>query len=92
MTAADLCEMLGSILVIVGSITIAMHNRASKYGWVAFLLSNFCFIGLSVLINRPWMLLAQIVLANTSLLGLYKVGLWPQWLRLDFFKKKESRT
>ena len=41
MTAILILEWLGSGLGLLGAFLLAIQSKASRYGWIVFLLANF---------------------------------------------------
>ena len=74
------CEWAGCVLGLSGAWLLASNTRVSKYGWIAFLLANFAMIAFAVGVNAYGLLLQQVGFTGSSLLGLYRSGLWP-WKR-----------
>lgn len=73
---ADVFEWTSCFLGLTGAFLLACNTRFSKFGWVAFLLANFAACGFAVLIDRKGLLLQQFGFIATSLLGLYRSGLF----------------
>lgn len=51
-------EWSGSLLGLTGALLLATNSRLSRYGWLAFLIANFCMLGFAVG-GRHWGLLTQ---------------------------------
>lgn len=73
----DTLQWAGSILGLVGAFLLATHTRASRYGWVAFLLANIAMIAFAFGLNLHGLLVQQVGFTVTSLLGLYRAGMLP---------------
>lgn len=68
-------EWAGSLLGLLGSFLLAANLRGvSRFGWIAFLLSNFALITLFVRLERSGMVLMQAGFVLTSVLGLFRSG------------------
>lgn len=68
-------EWSGSLFGLTGALLLATNSRVSRYGWIAFLIANFCMLGFAV-DSRHWGLLTQQAgFTVTSLLGIYRSGL-----------------
>ena len=77
MSPASVVEWGGAVFGIVGAALVAMNNRYSGYGFVAFLASNACLITFGILPSAFGLVTMQIVFTGTSL-----VGIW-RWLLKD---------
>lgn len=73
-------EWAGSILGLAGAFVLATNTRFSRYGWLAFLMANVAMIAFSLSISAFGLLVQQVGFMATSLLGLYRSGLWPRSL------------
>jgi hypothetical protein len=70
--AAVVLEWTGALFGLLGSALLAANKDWSRWGFVAFLLSNFCLIGYA-LEHRAWGLLAmQVGFTITSYVGIYR--------------------
>ena len=68
-------EWSGSILGLVGALMPATNSQLSRYGWIAFLIANFCMLDFAIG-GRHWDLLAQQAgFTATSILGIFRSGL-----------------
>ena len=68
---AKFIEWSGAILGLVGSLLLALKLDISGYGFVAFLVSNVCWLYFGVK-NRTWGLVTmQLGFTATSLMGIY---------------------
>ena len=74
-------EWAGSLLGLLGAFLLATHTRISRYGWLAFLAANIAMIAFAFAISRYGLLAQQVGFTGTSLLGLYRTGVWPRQLR-----------
>ena len=63
-------EWTGCAFGLLGALLLAINCRFSRWGWVAFLLSNVAWIAYSVLIGAQGLLLQQMGFTITSLIGL----------------------
>lgn len=71
MTTIKLLEWAGAALGLLGSFMLAANNAYSGYGFVAFLLSNCCWIVFGFK-TRTWGLTTmQVGFTASSVLGLY---------------------
>lgn len=76
--ALQVFEWSGCALGLAGAWLLATNTRVSRYGWLAFLLANFAMIAFAVGIGAYGLLLQQVGFLGSSLLGLYRTGLWPR--------------
>lgn len=68
-------EWSGSLFGLTGALLLATNSRLSRYGWVAFLIANFCMLGFAAE-GRHWGLLTQQAgFTATSILGILRSGL-----------------
>lgn len=74
-------EWSGSLLGLLGVFLLATNSKVSRYGWVAFFVANLAMVGFAFFIERHGLLVQQLGFTATSLLGLYRSGLWPSFLR-----------
>lgn len=65
-------DWLACLAGLLGAALLACNNRYSKWGWMAFLLSNICWIAYSVAQNDYALLTQQAGFTVTSLIGVYK--------------------
>ena len=70
MSPASVVEWGGAVFGIVGAALVAMNNRYSGYGFVAFLASNACLITFGILTSAFGLVTMQIVFTGTSLVGI----------------------
>lgn len=70
-------EWAGSLLGLLGAFLLATHSRVSRYGWLAFLAANVTMIVFAAGIGAHGLLVQQLGFTASSLLGLYRAGLWP---------------
>lgn len=62
-------ELAGCMAGLYGSWLISENSPRSKWGWVAFLISNACIATFAVLKGAPFLLLMQAGFTFTSLRG-----------------------
>lgn len=65
-------EWSGAVLGLIGSALLAMKTRLSGWGFVAFLLSNLCWIGFALQCEAYGLLAMQSGFTMTSALGIYR--------------------
>lgn len=68
----QLLEWSGAILGLLGAGLLALNTRHSGYGFVAFLLSNCCWIGFGLLSGSYGLLTMQAGFTVTSAIGVYR--------------------
>lgn len=69
-------EWAGTVLGLVGAWLVAVHTSISPYGWVAFTVANVATILFAIGIRRWGLLVQQAGFMGSSLLGLYRSGLF----------------
>ncbi len=62
----------GCTLGLIGAFLLAANTRFSRWGWVAFLLSNVAWLGYAVHTSAWALLLQQAGFTITSLIGLHR--------------------
>ncbi len=67
-----LLEWLGCMTGLLGAMLLALNNRYSGYGFVAFLASNVCWVMYGMLGGAWGLVVMQLGFTATSLLGLYR--------------------
>jgi hypothetical protein len=72
----DMLEWSGSVSGLLGAYLLATHTSVSKYGWIAFLVANITMGGFAVKLHHYGLLVQQIGFAGSSLLGIYRSGLF----------------
>ena len=72
MSPASIAEWGGCLFGIIGASLVALNNRYSGYGFVAFLASNVCLITFGILTNAYGLVTMQIVFTGTSLFGIWR--------------------
>jgi hypothetical protein len=65
-------EWIGCGFGAFGALLLATNTRLSGWGFVAFLISNGCWIGYGFLQDKPSLIYMQGVMTFTSLLGAYR--------------------
>ncbi len=72
MTTIEVFEWCGTILGLIGSYTLALNIRISRYGWFVFLAANIA-MGLFGLYGRHYgVLLQSLGFTGSSLIGVYR--------------------
>jgi len=96
-------EWIGCGFGAFGALLLATNTRISGWGFIAFLVSNACWIGYGLLQDKPSLIYMQSVMTLTSLLGAYRwlckaapaVSLAPELATIDalphFRARKEMR-
>ena len=69
-------EWTGCALGLLGAALLAFNFRYSRYGWLAFLGANVAMISFALLIDKHGLLVSQIGFACTSVLGMWRSGLF----------------
>ena len=78
LTPSQFFEWSGCAFGLAGAWLLATNCAVSRWGWLAFLLANFAMIAFAVEIDAYGLLLQQLGFTGSSLLGLYRTGLWPR--------------
>lgn len=65
-------EWLGSLTGLIGAALLALNSAISGYGFVAFLLSNLCWIAFGIRTRSRPMIAMQVGFTATSVLGMYR--------------------
>jgi drug/metabolite transporter (DMT)-like permease len=65
-------EWIGCGFGVFGALLLATNTRLSGWGFIAFLVSNCCWIGHGLLQDKPSLIYMQAVMTFTSLLGAYR--------------------
>jgi hypothetical protein len=73
-------EWSGAVVGLIGAGLLATHSGRARYGWAFFLVANLVFIVWALKINATGLLVQQVGFMFTSLLGLYRSGLYPAFL------------
>lgn len=71
----EIFEWAGTALGLIGAALLAVNCRYSRLGWVCFLASNVCLLGMAFLIDRQGLQVLQLGFMCTSLLGIWRAGL-----------------
>jgi hypothetical protein len=66
---SDWAQWTGCALGLLGAFLLATNSRYSRWGWIAFLLSNGAWIAYSLLVSANGLLLQQVGFTITSLIG-----------------------
>lgn len=71
-----LFEWSGSLLGLLGAYLLATNTALSQYGWLAFFIANVAMISYAYGIKSYGLLTQQVGFLGSSLLGLYRCGLF----------------
>ncbi len=63
-------EWGGCALGLLGALLLSINTRVSRWGWIAFLASNFAWIGYALSTGAYGLLLQQAGFTVTSLIGI----------------------
>ncbi len=69
-------EWTGAFLGLLGAFLLATHSRVSRYGWLAYLGANVAMSAFAAAIDAHGLLIQQLGFTITTLLGLYRSGLF----------------
>lgn len=67
----DVAEMMGATNGLIGAYLLAFKTRYTKFGWIAYLLSNCCWLVFAILLQRNWLLVQTIGFTVSSLIGIW---------------------
>ena len=67
----------GALAGLLGAGLLASQTRHARWGWLAFLLANLLLICWALRMQAMGLLVQQLGFTATSVLGLYRRGLWP---------------
>ncbi|OJY56632.1 MAG: hypothetical protein BGP19_04600 [Thiobacillus sp. 0-1251] len=65
-------EWAGAFLGLAGAALLALNVRASRFGWLLFLLSNGAWITYGIKVGAHGLVVMQIGFTLTSLMGVYR--------------------
>ena len=65
-------EWTGAALGLAGAALFSLNLRASRFGWLLFLLSNFVWIAYGIKAGAHWLVAMQVGFTLTSLVGVYR--------------------
>jgi hypothetical protein len=65
-------EWVGAGLGLVGAALLSLNLKASRYGWLFFLLSNFAWTAYGIRTDAYGLVAMQVGFTLTSLLGVYR--------------------
>jgi hypothetical protein len=66
-------EWLGAVFGLLGSFMLAANvTGISEWGFIAYFLSNLCWIGFALFLRAYGMLLMQLGFIVSSLIGMYR--------------------
>ena len=63
-------EWFSAFTAVIGSLLLALNNQYSRYGWIAFFMSNTTMIVFSFNMDLMGILLMNVVFMITTLLGI----------------------
>lgn len=72
----DVLEWVGSLSGLAGAFMLATHTRVSRYGWLAFMSANVAMVLFAIGIQRYGLFVQQLGFMATSMLGIYRAGLF----------------
>ncbi|MES2007852.1 MAG: nicotinamide mononucleotide transporter [Pseudomonadota bacterium] len=65
-------EWSGCALAMSGSLLVALHNKASRWGWIAYLCSNIGWSVFALVTGTYGLFVQQLGFTATSIYGLYR--------------------
>lgn len=75
----QLLQWIGCLTGILGSLLLAWRSRWSGWGFAVYILSNACWLSFGLLTETFGMVMMQLVFMATSVLGVWKWLLAPQF-------------
>ncbi|NUA27611.1 nicotinamide mononucleotide transporter [Cupriavidus basilensis] len=75
-------EWSGCALAMSGSLLVALHNKASRWGWIAYLCSNIVWSVFALVTGTYGLFVQQLGFTATSIYGLYR--------HTEFHRQQES--
>lgn len=72
MDAVNIAQWAGCLTGVVGTVLLALHNRHSGWGFVAYLFSNVCWFYFGVETGAAGIVVQQIAFTLAALLGLWR--------------------
>ena len=76
-------ELSGCALAMSGSLLVALHNKASRWGWIAYLCSNIVWSVFALVTGTYGLFVQQLGFTATSIYGLYR--------HTQFHRQQESQ-
>lgn len=71
-------DIFGFAFGVAGALVLATCAPISRFGWLLFLASNFCWLTYAHGRGEVWLLAQQLVFTGTSLLGIWRWLVLPQ--------------
>ncbi len=71
MTALSVLEWTGAMFGVLGALLLALHKPYSGWGFVAFLISNGCWLAFARLRRAPGLFVMQVFFTLISTLGVF---------------------
>ncbi len=70
--AIEFLEWAGCITGVIGALLVALNNAWSKWGFLAYLVSNVCWFGFGLYSGAHGLMWMQIAFMLTTLVGIYR--------------------
>lgn len=81
-------EWVGCATGILGALLVSLNNHRSKWGFVAYLLSNVCWLGFALITKSDGLVAMQVVFLGLSIVGIYNWFARPERLQpVQVFKE-----
>jgi len=68
----DTLQRTGCTSGVLGSLLLALNNGFSGFGFVLFVVSNFCWAGFVLITHANGLLLQQTIFTATSVIGIWR--------------------
>lgn len=85
MALIDIYECFGSISGVAGAWLLALKFRYSKFGWIAYLISNLFLIGFDIAMGRHWLIFKDSAFTLSSLVGIWNYVICDRFPSLPAF-------
>ena len=70
--AIEFLEWVGCVTGVIGALLVALNNAWSKWGFIAYLVSNGCWFGFGLYSGAHGLGLMQVAFMLTTLVGIYR--------------------
>lgn len=65
-------EWAGCVTGVIGALLVALKNTWSKWGFIAYLVSNVCWFGFGLYHGAAGLVWMQVAFMLTTLVGIYR--------------------
>lgn len=85
---ADYAELIGAAHAMIGTWLLALKTKSARWGWIAYLVSNICWVVFAVQIERRLMLVQMISFTASSLVAIWNFWIVPRYPHLPEFNSQ----